>query len=489
MTDGLQRLRLAMGALERRDREEAARILADLVRANPPLGGSWVSVVRLAQKAGETSIAVSAAERHAAAAGDRASRLLLGQILAMSGRHARAIAVGDELISQQPGDPAGWHFRGTCKAQLGETEAAESDLRRAVDLLGASPAAAWPWLAIAEGKTFQPDDPDAASIAAALERLPMTPDTAEARSVLGYAHGKALDDLGETDRAFAAYAAGAAIARAAKRVDMDAMDRFVDQATGFDRAMLDRLPRGPENERRPIFVMGLPRSGTTLVEQILASHDEVSDGAELNLFGTSAFALPDLSPATIETWSRSRPGGFEDIARAYLHLLDERFGPEGRIVDKTLNHSRFLGLIHAVLPAARVVWMRRDPAATAWSCFSTRFAAGVDWSWSLQDIGRYFRGEDRLHAHWTELLGDVVLTVPYEEFVRDPSAWIPRILEHVGLSPQDDMQDFHKTRRAVATSSFAQVRQPIHTRAVEGWRRYEPHMAPFFEAYGKGQVG
>lgn len=475
----------ALEAFKARDRDRAAELLAQVVKLNPPLGASWGPVSRLADALGEVSLAVTAAQRHANLnRADPAPRLNLGQMLAQNGRHREAQTVGEALVRDQPGNPAAWHFLGTCRAQLGDNEGAVRDLRHALSLPNAGPGGAWAWLAIAGAKTFHSaEDPDIAAMEGLMSRLGATPHEVEARSALNYALGKAYDDTDQTDRAFAAYSAGAGAVNATRKVDPEETDAFVDNVVArFDADLLARLPRGSDSTR-PIFVHGLPRSGTTLVEQILVSHDQVSDGAELNLFRTAAMGVKGFTPEAIETYAQSHPQGFAAIGHAYLHLLDERFGPNGRVVDKTLNHSRYLGLIHAVLPNARFIWLRRDPAGIAWSCFRTRFARGVDWSWSLENIGRYFRGEDRLHAHWSRVLGDAILTVPYDELVADPDAWIPRILDHVGLPWQDGLKDFHKTERAVATASFAQVRRPIYTSSREAWRRYETHLKPFFDAY------
>lgn len=478
----------ALEAFKARDRDRTAALLGQVLSLCPPLGASWGPVSRLANAIGEVSIAVSAAEHHAALdAADPTPRLNLGQMLAHNGRHHQAQAVGEALVRDQPENPAAWHFLGTCRAQLGDNAGAIRDLRHAIALPRSGAGAAWAWLAIAGAKTFKAADPDITAMQRLLKTLGVTPHEIEARSALQYALGKAWDDVGEIDAAFAAYADGAAAVDAGRKVDHEETDAFVDDVIArFDADMLSRLPRGNTVSARPIFVLGLPRSGTTLVEQILVSHAEVLDGAELNLFRTAAMPIRSFAPDAIEAFARADPTGFDHIGRAYLHLLDERFGPEGRVVDKTLNHSRYLGLIHAVLPDARFIWLRREPAGIAWSCFRTRFARGVDWSWSLAGIGRYFRGEDRLHAHWTRVMGDAILTVQYEDLVTDPDTWIPRIVSHAGLPWQEGLKDFHKTERAVSTASFAQVRRPMYTSSKEAWRRYESHLKPFFDAYRGG---
>jgi len=224
---------------------------------------------------------------------------------------------------------------------------------------------------------------------------------------------------------------------------------------------------------------------------MLASHSAVVGGGELNLFQRAAMGLgsqlPDeqarfaARPDAAEAWSA--------IGETYLHLLDQRFGARGRVVDKTLSHTRMVGLIASILPEARFIWMRRHPVATGWSCFRTHFSEGLDWTWSQEQIGRYLRDEDRLHAHWTALLPGSILTVPYEGLVEAPGDWLPRILEHVGLAMEPATLAFQKTRRPIQTASVSQVRKPLYNSAVAGWKRYERHLQPMISAYSAGAPG
>lgn len=476
----------ALAAFQRRDRDTAAAHLAQAVKTGADFGAKWGAVSRLASTIGAISVALTAAERHARVnPADPGPRLAYGQMLALHGRVQAACDVGRALTIEQPKNSAGWHFLGTCLAQVGDTEASNAALRQAMSLHTDASAMAWSWQALAESKTFAEGDPDLQSMLGLLRRLPNGPAGEEARSVLQYALGKAWDDLGQIDGAFAAYAEGAAVMQRLRGYNAADTDAFVDQVIqGWTADFAARLPAVTARSNRPIFVFGLPRSGTTLIEQILVSHADVTDGAEINHFSTAAMQIQGFTPAAVATFAASRgAAGFDAIGRAYLTMLDERFGAEGRIVDKTLNHSRYLGLIRHVLPDARFIWLKRSPGAVAWSCFRTRFSQGVDWSWSQEDMGLYFRGEDRLREHWADQLGDAVLTVPYDELVGDIEPWIDRIIHHVGLPPQAGLSDFHKTRRAVTTASFAQVRKPLYTSSREAWRRYESHLEPFFKAY------
>ena len=478
---GRDLLPAALKAFEARDRPEAARLLAALDAEAPPLGDTWRSVSGLAMTIGELDLAASAARRYAALAPtDVGRRLALGGLLAQGGQVDAAVGEAETLLRGRPDHPAILHFLGTCYAQLGREAEAEQALRAAITLLPPA-AAAWSWLTLADLKRFGPNDPDTAALRAAVSHVNARD---EAGSILRYALGKALTDAGLVDEGFEAYLEGARAAARLRAYDPGPARRLVsDIVGGLDADFFAALPPSRASGARPIFVLGLPRSGSTLVEQILASHSGVRGGAELNLFRTAAMALPGFGPREAAAASASRPALWTAIGQDYLQLLDRRFGPEGRVVDKTLNHSRFVGLIRHALPGARFVWLRRDPGDAAWSIFRTRFAQGLDWSWSLDSIGAYAADEERLHAHWTALYPDDIRTRRYEDLIAQPEIWMRRLLDHCGLPFEPGVQAFHRTQRAVQTASVAQVRRPLYATSIGGAQRYAAHLAPFFQAY------
>lgn len=476
----------AVRRFEARDRARAAAIIVKLASEDAPLGDRWSQVAQLAAALGEVSAARAAMRRYVAGDPyDIERRLAYGAMLAQLGHVAGAVKATEAFLPNAPRPDARLHqLLGACLAQLGRVEEAERHLRTAIagtewpELAGAA------WLALADIKSFGGSDPDVAAMQTLSAQL--GPD---APSSLLYALGKAYNDQGDVDRAFESWTQGAdKVRRQRGPYNSAASRRFVDEVVaGFRGEDFAKLPPSAVDSQRPIFVLGLPRSGTTLVEQILASHADVVDGAELNLFRTATMDLGGYAPSDV-TRMAFRPDAADVWTRfgeAYLHLLDERFGTTGRIVDKTLNHTRFVGLIHHILPKARFVWLRRDPGDVALSCFRSHFASGLDWTWSLEDIGHHMIEEDRLHAHWSALYPDAILTVAYEDLVSDPKTWIAKILDHCHLPFQDNLRDFHLTARAVTTSSASQVRQPMSTRAIGQWKRYEAHLAPFFEAYGQ----
>lgn len=485
--DSSQLIAQALEAFKARDRDAAAALLTRATDSNAALGRSWGSVAKLAAAIGEAGVALEAGRRLVeTTAGDPAPRFALAQMLAQFGRIQEARNDAEALVRDRPFDGAAWHLLGTCEAQLGDMAASRRSLRRALDLHRSPLAMAWTWHSLAEGKRFKANDPDLAAISNLIARIPPSAEGGQAQALLNLALGKAYDDLGAENRAFAAYATGARLTLASRPYNADAADVFARQMIeGWSQTFHKGTPPGIEADR-PIFVLGLPRSGSTLVEQILTTHSDVSDGGEINLFSAAAMPIGGVLPQPVAAFANQHGAdGFAAVGLAYLHLLDERFGVSGRVVDKTLNHSRYLGLIARVLPQARFVWMRRSPGAVAWSCFRTRFAGGADWSWDLRDMGRHFAAEDRLRDHWSEILGDRVLHLPYDELVVDPDTWIARLLDHVGLPFQEGLKSFHETERAVATASFAQVRRPLYTTSREAWRRYERHLQPFFDAYGQ----
>ncbi len=475
------RLTQVIDAFQRFDRRNVAALIAEELREGPPSGVHWADVEAIANRIGEINFAIEAARRYAATEPrtlDRALRYC--NALAARGRLDACVREIDALPAVVQQHPAVLQLRGSIATRLGDFTQAAAVLRQTVAL---APQEGHHWLALAMIHKFAPGDPDLARMEAVAAQMRRTP--AESQAPFFYALGKARHDCGDYDRAFAAYSEGAAKMRAP--FDAPAMERFVRAVIDdFTLENLERLtPSGCDSDRA-IFVFGLPRSGTTLVEQILASHSAVNDGEEVNLFCYALIPAGDFSfRGGLDYQQRtaaSDPWG--EIARDYLSMLEQRFGREGRIIDKTLNHSLFLGFILHALPKAKVIWMRRDPQDTAISCFRSFFGTGtMPWSSSLADIGRHFRLEDALHAHWTRLFPERILTVPYEGLATDPKTWITRILGAAGLDLQAAPFAPHLRRRSVQTASVAQVREPITATRVGAAEKYRVHLQPFRDAY------
>jgi len=477
------RILLAIDALKRFDRAGAAALLADDLHHGPSSGERWRSAGKLAGTIGEIDIAVEAARRYSRTAPMTVRRLLhYWSELASYGRLEEALSEVGRLPPAAQNDPNVLHFLGTTSGERGEFGAAEEYYRRA---LKGAPDLLQTWFALAMIKTFTPDDPDFA----AMERLRSQAARAEpaVRARFLYGLAKAWSDCGEYDRSFALYDEGAALCRQEQPFDATALSAFADRLiTQMTPDALGTLAPSGEQASRVLFVNGLPRSGTTLVEQILASHSMVSDGDELNLLRAALIPTGDYSFAGALAYQQrgaAQPDPWGDLARDYHRMIAMRFGTEGRIVDKTLSQSHFMGLLLHALPGAKVVWMRRNPADTALSCYRSFFTAPISWSWSLETIAQFFRIEDRLYRHWSAMFPDRILTVRYEDLVREPEPWITSILTHFGLPNEPQVRDFHKTRRSVRTASVQQVRAPISTSRVGAAEAYGRHLNAFRRIY------
>lgn len=472
----------AVSALKALDRDGAVRLLRREIAEGPPAGDRWKSVAMLASQIGEISIALEAMRRFAQTQPQTLDRLLhyWGE-LAGYDRSDQALAEIARLPAQVQNHPAVLHFRGITAGAGGDFDQATALYRRALAQTDMVPQT---WFALAMIKTFTPGDPDLAAMERLLPKMRGADPTLLARFLYGL--GKAWHDCGDHDRAWQRYSEGAALRQREEKWDRVGMARFADGLIrDFTRNAARQLLPVQNPVRKTLFVNGLPRSGTTLVEQILVSHSEVDNGSEINLLRAALIPTGNHGMADALAYQQ-RHGGVDpwgDLARAYDHMLRDRFQTDRLVVDKTLGQSHFMGLLLHMLPDARVIWMRRNPEDVALSCFRNYFTSKIPWSWSLDDIGHFFAIEDRLFAHWTQEFPERILVVPYEEMVRAPDEWVGRIIDHAGLLHEPQLQQFHQTKRSVKTASVSQVREPISTKRIGLSGAYDRQMEPFRRAY------
>lgn len=466
-------------ALAARDRDGANAAVTRLLDAGAPLGVQWRSISELMRISGELTLAHRAMDAFVAAAGKLPQALYAKAVLlTQSGRMREAYDFVAALPADVPDLAGHAYVLGNVALTLGRVDDARVHLEAAVrHRPGWGPA----WLTLA-GAVSLADDPLA-------ERLLADRAAAERQGPgdlarYHYALGKLHVDRKDPDAAFAAYAQGARLLRGETPYSRSGnANNAQAAASGYPAGLIERLnAQVTLDTRRPIFVTGLPRSGTTLVEHILASHSEVAHGAELNIVQHVAVAVGGVSGDAIERYI-ARGGSPDAMARLYLHLMAERFGAAGRVVDKTVDASRFIGLIASALPDAPLVWMRRDPLDSAWSCLRTFFIHGVAWSYDLTDIAHHFRLEDALLAFWKERLGERLLVVPYAELVESPQAWTRKLLSHCGLADEAGVHTPHATDRVVLTASALQVRKPINRDGLNVAAPYRKHLQPFVDAY------
>jgi len=319
-----------------------------------------------------------------------------------------------------------------------------------------------------------------------LARTNLSPISNQRMISLHFALGKCFDDLGEYDSAFPHFLAGCRLKRATFKYDAGQMTRFFsDIIRVFEPSTIERLRGSGNPSRVPIFVLGMPRSGTTLTEQIIASHPEVHGAGELpdmliisqrEIAGVSSFPnnIRALDHAKLAKWAD------DYIANLRLHAMDAP-----HITDKLPDNFLFIGLIHVMLPNAKIIHVNRDPVDTCLSCFTKLSSRGLDQSYDLAELGRYYVDYARLMNHWRDVLPTgAFLDVQYENIVADQEAQARRIIEFCALEWNDACINFHKLKRSVNTASMTQVRQPIYNSSVERWRSYEKYLGPLLEVLG-----
>jgi tetratricopeptide (TPR) repeat protein len=308
---------------------------------------------------------------------------------------------------------------------------------------------------------------------------------------LYFALGKAYSDLGEHARSFAYLRKGNALKRAGLSYDEGAtLKRFERIQTTFTRRLLREKSGAGDPSTVPVFVVGMPRSGTTLIEQILAGHSEVfGAGAreDLNQAALTNFGPREAAASFPEYLSTVTPETLRQYAAHYLDAITERAPRAQRVVDKTPLNFLFVGLIHLALPNARIIHACRDPVDTCFSCFSLLFATPEPFAYDLGELGRYYRAYETLMAHWRTVLPDgVMIDVRYEDVVADRETQARRMIAHCDLDWQPQCLDFSKTPRGVRPASSTEVRQPLYRHALGRSSPYREFLEPLLQALGVG---
>jgi tetratricopeptide (TPR) repeat protein len=406
----------------------------------------------------------------------------LGHAQLWQGRVPEAITSFEAAVRREPNHAEAHHHLGNALGQMGRRAEAVGAYH---DALKAKPDFAEAYSNLGLVTRWQRHDPLAKDLLALGERADAVP--APSRIHLFYALGKYYDDVGEPDRAFAFWERGAALKRAGLRYDPAADERTI--ATIIDSFPPGDWARGRDQgdpSEVPVFVLGMPRSGTSLVEQILASHTGVHGAGEIGLLRRALEGLhvrPDLlsSPAL-----EARPFADELRRRGenYVRHLRALAPSAARITDKRPSNFLLVGAIHLTLPRARIVLCKRDLRDVCLSCYQTLFMEGHAWSYDLTELGRYAAGFSALMEHWKRVLPGRIFELEYECLVTDPEGQARRLLEHCGLDWDARCLDFYRTRRAVQTASLGQVRQPIYSSSIGRWRRFERHLGPLLEALG-----
>ena len=401
-----------------------------------------------------------------------------------TGDYERAFELFEQVLKRLPRDPATLTSRGHALKTVGQQDEAVASYHAAI---AARPGHGDAYYALANLKTYRFTDAEVAAMRAQADR----PDIAFMDRVhLAFALGKAYEDRKEYEDSFSFYELGNTLKRRQTGYSADRMtaELSAQQAACTPALFQDKAVAG-NAARDPIFIVGLPRAGSTLLEQILASHSQIDGTLELPNILALAHRLrgrkagqsryPDI-PRDLSAQQLSQFGS--------AFLEDTRIHRQGApfFIDKMPNNFRHIGLIHLILPNATIIDARRDPMDCCFSGFKQLFAEGQDFTYGLTEIGRYYRDYTRLMEHWDEVLPGKVLRVDHEDVLDDLEGQTRRMLDHIGLPFENACLDFHRTDRAVRTASSEQVRRPINRSGQEAWKPYAAWLGDLREALHGG---
>lgn len=415
-------------------------------------------------------------------------RLAQANQLAGLGDYERALIVYDDILKRYPqsnlASPRLWLSRGHALKTHGRVRDAVDSYRHAYSMKPDFGDAYW---SLANLKTYEFSDEELTRMHELVNDANVELDDL---AHLHFALGKALEDREEFQESFSRYEEGNNIRRKQTRYDASAMSaRLKLQRWVCNEAFFaDRGGVGCDAPD-PIFIVGLPRAGSTLLEQILASHSKVDGTLELHHISSIA---QKLDSRRRQRDAPRYPGTLGQLRRRTFHKIGEQFMTETRVhrgtapffIDKMPNNFRHIGLIHLILPNAKIIDARRDPMSCCFSGFKQLFASGQEFTYGLHEIGTYYQDYIELMRHWDTVLPGKVLRVHYDDVVNDLEVEVRRILDYCELPFESSCVEFHRNPRAVRTPSSEQVRQPIYRQALEQWKYFEPWLSPLKEALG-----
>jgi tetratricopeptide (TPR) repeat protein len=465
---------------------DAEALLSRCLELAPSFTAARYNYASVLNRQGKAAEALAEVERVLAQDPQNPSyRYLKAVVLGRIGEYAPAIDIYAEVLAEYPNQSKSWMSYGHALKSAGRTDDSITAYRRSTEL---TPEFGEAWWSLANLKTFRFDAGDLAKMRAQLERTDLT----EAdRFHFHFAIGKALEDAGAWAEAFSHYEQGNRARRALIEYDANANAAHVARSKAlFSRQFFAERGDFGSAIPDPIFIVGLPRSGSTLIEQILSSHSAVEGTMELPDVISIARVLGERKTRSQES---KYPEVLATLGAAEFRTLGERYVEQTRIqrktdapffIDKMPNNFFHVGLIHLMLPNSKIIDARRHPLGCCFSAFKQHFARGQRFSYDLIELGRYYRDYVELMDHFDQVLPGRVHRVIYERMVDDTESEIRRLLNYCGLSFEEGCLRFYENERAVRTASSEQVRQPIYREAVEHWRHFEPWLGPLKETLG-----
>lgn len=470
---------LASAEMARHRHGEALRWLESLLVSAPDHGGGLAAKAKCLNQLERRQEALDCARRAVTVAPYNAdAHNTLGEALQAADRFDEALACFDRA-AQLPGTMTEFAAlnRAGLLAEIGRSDEAAAIHDR---ILAANPRNVAAWAGRVEHKTYGAGDPDVARMEALLSSGEVQ--GLNERISLHFSLGKAYMDGGDSPRAFHHLGEGNRLKRATFTFDAEDTGRWMGGiAETFSSSLLQEFRNAGASSDLPVFVLGMPRSGTTLVEQILASHLQIHGAGELRALQALVDGIADY-PAAI---AQASPERLAHLGDAYLARVAPLARGRRHVIDKMPTNFLHAGLIRLILPNARIIHCRRDPVDTCLSCYTKLFAAEQRFAYDLTELGAFHRHYQALTAHWREVLPrDRFIEVEYEALVDDLEGQARRMVDFLGLPWDESCLSFHRTQRPVRTASLNQVRQPIYRSSAGRWRKHAEHLTPLLQALG-----
>lgn len=465
-------------ALEIKQPGNAIRAFGSVTKLAPGHGAAWANLAKLFVRLGQAGRADAALAKAVEHADDNPVVLdLIGTVHGQLGEHEAAGQWFERAIEKSPGNVAHKINLANNRRFLDRFDEAETLLREVLERAPEHPNAHWLVSGLRKAKDREHVD--------TLRRIAGKHRNPQALAFLYYGMGKELEDLEAWDEAYEAFAQGAAARRRTldfdEALEQSMYDAFADT---FTREWLEAGPRG-KDDASPIFVVGQPRTGTTLIERIIVAHSQVHSAGELRQFGHCLRRLGDYRETTAQSPKLAQLGAAVDpekLGNAYLHATATLRGDTPRFVDKLPPNYLYIPLILKALPDAKIVHLRRGPMDACFASFKQLFADAYPHSYHQEEMARHHARYFKLMDIWRDRFGDRFLDISYEDTAANLEPNARALIEFLELPWEEACLEFHAQAGAVTTASSVQVRQPAHTRSIGRWQRYESQLAPMREA-------
>ncbi len=467
--------------------DEVTVRLQSVLRPRPEHGMLWLQFGRAQEQSGYREEAIEAYRQACRLApGEAEPRIQLAAVLRREGRSTAAGAALDEALALDSHNTMALLGLANLAADRGDFAALERLCRQ---ILGINPREYEAWQLLLECR--RPDG-NADPLLQELERAAATAGSAPNAAPLFFALGRAYEALGRIDAAFTAYRRANRMRRGELNYESSRQLAYLcELGQALDETFIARTPRvglhAVDLPVRPIFILGMPRSGTTLVESLLATHPEVAAGGEMHYIHNRFKQL--IGVRNLEhtgRWLQARDdSSLNALARDWAKYLDRKAGGQAWITDKLPDNFAYVGLLRVLFPEAPIVHVHRDPLDNCFSLYALSFSGGMEYSYDLEELGRYYRGYRALMAHWKRILPECLIEVSYEGLVTRPDIEARRLVTACGLMWNPACLDFHRHPREVSSASRYAVRQPVYTASVGRARRFERHLGALQQALSR----